>query len=646
MHSVFLSYAREDRERAKIVAAAFEDAGVSIWWDRRIEAGSEYSKEIEQALKGAEAVVVLWSRSSVDSPWVRDEAAKGRDSGKLVPASFDGVEAPLGFGQFHTIDLSRRTWRRKSLDELVAATSRKLQAGKGRAASAPAATQSKRARWAVQPVAAGGLVLALVTAAAVYLFASSGFVSRGAEESAGGRVAIAGFSPISQDAETRRVARLAEGAVERTLATNFIQTLAAHSASESALEDADFTLRGTVDRSGKEVTILASVIDPESGRTLWSTEVTRPPDESRELTEELAILLADVIRCSTYTKRKMPNYDSVEVYSRIFRSCQAERSGGRQYQQLPVVSQALVDVAPESAQAWAYLANTTAFVFPERRQQVHAAARKALELDPTNGAVRWGLAILPDQRVSLAQRERLLRQGLELDPEFLWFRNHLGHLMRKVGRMEEAAELYREFVSNYPLDHQIRLFAAYHDAQSGRIAAAREEFERIAEVRPWYNVAAIYAIRSEVLFGDPERARLWMDRFPVAEEDRRCVNAVVEALRNNRTLTFDQVVRDCHEGAGGLHPIQIHGKFGHKEELLKYLADYQQSGPATQGPYYFFEPAFAPVRADPRFIPLLVRFGIPQYWLDTNKWPDFCRKEKLPYDCREAAAAAVRNASS
>src|SRR5919202_840968 len=55
----------------------------------------------------ADVVVVLWSANSIESAWVRDEAAAGRDSGRLVPVTIDGTEPPLGFRQFQTIDLSR-----------------------------------------------------------------------------------------------------------------------------------------------------------------------------------------------------------------------------------------------------------------------------------------------------------------------------------------------------------------------------------------------------------------------------------------------------------------------------------------------------------------------------------------------------------
>lgn len=121
MASVFLSYGHPDRERAKAVAEALGRAGHEVWWDRQIKGGSQFSKEIEAALDRADAIVVLWSANSVDSTWVRDEAAVGRDTGRLVPARIDASPPPLGFRQFHTIDLlsPRLSARSIAMTELV-----------------------------------------------------------------------------------------------------------------------------------------------------------------------------------------------------------------------------------------------------------------------------------------------------------------------------------------------------------------------------------------------------------------------------------------------------------------------------------------------------------------------------------------------
>lgn len=106
MSRVFLSYSRDDAQSAEAVAQAIANAGHDIWWDRHLQGGARYGAEIDRALRESEVVVVLWSRSAIESSWVQDEAVEGRDSGRLVPLTLDGSEPPLGFRQFQCVDLS------------------------------------------------------------------------------------------------------------------------------------------------------------------------------------------------------------------------------------------------------------------------------------------------------------------------------------------------------------------------------------------------------------------------------------------------------------------------------------------------------------------------------------------------------------
>lgn len=112
MTDVFVSYAAEDRERAARLAGALTALGWTVWWDRRILAGQTFDKAIERELYAAKSVVVLWSRHSVESEWVKCEAAAAAERDVLVPAAIDKVRLPLEFSRRQTADLVR--WRGES----------------------------------------------------------------------------------------------------------------------------------------------------------------------------------------------------------------------------------------------------------------------------------------------------------------------------------------------------------------------------------------------------------------------------------------------------------------------------------------------------------------------------------------------------
>src|SRR6188472_4041094 len=77
VRDVFLSYAREDNDLAERLANALTASGVTVWWDHKIESGERFPQIIELELAAAKFVVVLWSRASIGSEWVGNEARVG-----------------------------------------------------------------------------------------------------------------------------------------------------------------------------------------------------------------------------------------------------------------------------------------------------------------------------------------------------------------------------------------------------------------------------------------------------------------------------------------------------------------------------------------------------------------------------------------
>jgi hypothetical protein len=102
---IFISYAREDRDKAQALAAALTVRGWSVFWDRRIPAGRRFAEIIAGEIAAARCMIVLWSNAANASDWVLDEAEEARKRNILTPGLIERVEPPMGFRRIQAADL-------------------------------------------------------------------------------------------------------------------------------------------------------------------------------------------------------------------------------------------------------------------------------------------------------------------------------------------------------------------------------------------------------------------------------------------------------------------------------------------------------------------------------------------------------------
>jgi len=101
---VFLSYSREDQATARRYAEALRHEGFNVWWDQTLSTGEAYDSVTEQALDSARSVVVLWSKTSVTSRWVRAEATTADRNGVLMPVMIEECRRPVMFELMQTAE--------------------------------------------------------------------------------------------------------------------------------------------------------------------------------------------------------------------------------------------------------------------------------------------------------------------------------------------------------------------------------------------------------------------------------------------------------------------------------------------------------------------------------------------------------------
>jgi len=304
--TVFLSYARPDEKQAARLAEALEAAGLKVWWDAMIEGGAVFAKSIEAALTSCDAVIVAWSRTSVESDWVRDEAAKGRDLRKLVPVSFDGTTPPLGFGQYHSIDLSR--WRGNADGVEIAGLIRAIASVTNKDVSAPPHAARGRSstifltRRALM-VSAAGITVAGVAGLVAWRRGANG----GSDEPSGNSVAVLPFENLSGDPEQAYFSDGLSEEVRATLARNALLLVMAETSSgkfRDRQEDAKtiastlgvaFLLDGSVRRSGEVVRVAADLIDGATGFSRWSRTFDRGMRDIFAVQSEIADAVASAL---------------------------------------------------------------------------------------------------------------------------------------------------------------------------------------------------------------------------------------------------------------------------------------------------------------------------------------------------------------
>lgn len=125
MADVFISYARVNKAYAGATGLekVFKNLApeITYWRDNEISGGTEWNTEIREALQSARCIVVIWSRDSWASYWVRQEAFYAYMQGKLLPLCIDDVVLEPPFNSIQSFKNDQ-----KGYEALVAAIRRRL----------------------------------------------------------------------------------------------------------------------------------------------------------------------------------------------------------------------------------------------------------------------------------------------------------------------------------------------------------------------------------------------------------------------------------------------------------------------------------------------------------------------------------------
>lgn len=509
MADIFVSYARPNEGLAKKAAEALRAAGFSVWRDDELPAHRAYSDVIEERIKSAKAVLVLWSNEAVKSQWVRAEADAARELGTLVQVSLDGVLPPMPFNQIQCADLFGWTgdtswpgWAKveSSLGSLAGVTGETAELE-------PTATPSRRVIVCVLP-------FVNMSGDAEQEYFSDG---------------------ISEDIITD----LSKVSALTTIGRN---TAFALKGKPVVLHDlmrepgATHVLEGSVRKAGSRVRINAQLTECASSHQLWADRYDRDLTDIFAIQDEISKAIVASLKLRLLPKEKKAieqrGTASPEAYNLYLlarrRWVDGNNEDKRRAEVVVRICRQAIAIDPDYAQAWALtaLAQAELQFWNGHAEDGRAAAEKALALNPALAEAHGVKArhLLDAGKAEEANAQ--LARALELDPESWEVNREAASIMFRQSRLEEAIPFYEKAAELVDTDYHSSsmLMTCYRGVgrtqdlkRIGGLTFAR--IERALAQDPTSSRALGMGAMALAAIGEAQRTREWIDRALLIDPD-------------------------------------------------------------------------------------------------------------------------------
>ena len=508
MADVFVSYARPDEPHSKRVSETLRAAGYHVWRDDELPAHRLYADVIEERLKSAKCVVVLWSIEAAKSQWVRAEADIARAAGTLVQATLDGTIPPLPFNQIQCADLNE--W----IGDTGAPGWCKLVAS-AQALVGPLPVDKPVPRRGGRPLSICVLPFQNMSGDAEQEYFSDG---------------------ISEDITTDLSKVSALGIVARNTAFTF-KGRSVNVCEIAQKLGVSHVLEGSVRKAGGRVRISAQLIDGASGDHVWADRYDRELDDIFAIQDEISKAIVGALKLKLLPQEKKAieqrGTTNAEAYSLYLLARQYWVTGNfgdaRREERVMRICSRAVQLDPYYGQAWALLAfaqSTLRYCFGCEVDDGFAAAHAALSIDSNIAEAHCTMARRLEERLLFAEADAKMETALRLDPDSWDVNREIARVYLRDGRIAEAARYFERAVSLMESDVQswarlVTCYRALGDVPRVRKAAETTvaQAEQVLAHDPSNGAAMSFRARGYAALGEMERAKEWMDRAMLIDPD-------------------------------------------------------------------------------------------------------------------------------
>jgi adenylate cyclase len=418
-------------------------------------------------------------------------------------------------------------------------------------------------------------------------------------------------------------------------------------------------LEGSVRRAGNTVRIVAQLIDARRGHHLWSGTFEREIEDIFVLQDKLARGIVDALRVELGVAAAHPIVVGSDVrpeaYSAFLRGRAAfDWSNPTRLHEAIDCFQHAVDVDPNYALAWGYLAHATMITPALGHDDAQAlatadrAVTRALALDPRLGVALAVSAMIVQLRDhDWVRAGGLYRQALAAADNASAAALYSVLFLPQLGRFDEAFALYREIELRDPLHAGIKTNHGVTLRFAGRSDEAIDKFEEAIAISPDHVFAWSNLILAHLGRGDVAAAEAVLPRIPEALREipniRQRVGQVHARRGDPRAVAIlDSLLAQTQHLRGRLGLVAaLACDLGRDELCLTLLEQAAESFAWTK--LFAFEaiPKDSPLQRHPRFQAALRSIGLDAESIATTNRALDAAEPKPASMLRAAGAARV-----
>lgn len=394
----------------------------------------------------------------------------------------------------------------------------------------------------------------------------------------------------------------------------------------------DYLLEGSVNRSGEDLRINATLIEASTGLSLWSETFDRKAGDIFEIHEEITESVATALSISLQVGELgtiRGGTDNYQAYEKLMlsKSFHNQYTAEAHLKAIDLAKQA-IEIDPQYVNAWLALAylyrvgpiHASHLVSADWLQLSGEALSRARDLDPDMPGILLEDLLLS---ASASQWERagelLQRLGpLEsiTDPDSLYY---VAIFLTQVGRTADALSLINRARRLEPLAAGVSSILANTLHTRGRMNEALTEFTRAWDMEYGNkNLTSLGAMIAAMSLGDTGAMKAWTRRRIEFSNDK-----AEEFLLN--------MLRHVDEADAALdllrHEFDSSRKFDYEIGLWAgWHGDYELAFEAMKRAdttWAFWFPLFTPVRQRSGFTEWMTDNGLLAYWRE-YAWPDYC----------------------